>query len=291
MAKAAQRSITLDDAFTIEMEIYGDGDGRTVNPPAQEYDPNLDVYDPNITSDESFESQGKWVNKKSFEYLIVPKKEGRYRIAPEFTYFDVDSNRFVTLKSSMLNLRVAPGSGTSLRKRGDQKISRDEIQALAMVNTVSDLNTHFFNSILYWVLFSLGLAAIGYLFFKKRKEIQESKIDPRTKRMNAANSVAEQRLSLAAELIEKGENKEAFSEISNTIKKYIADKYQKDYSELNAERMSAILQEKAVPDTEIDNLKSIMNAVQMSIYAGASDLSVKENFEKTKTFISALESQ
>jgi len=213
-AKAAQRSITLDDAFTVIMEIVGNGDGRTVNPPAQEYHPDLDVYDPNIKSDESFESQGKWVNKKIFEYLIVPKKEGRYRIVPEFTYFDVDSNKFVTLSSNVLNLRVAPGTGTTLRKTGDQKISREEIRPLVNADSVSNMNSHFFNSIPYWGIFSLGLTGIGFLYFKKWKQVQESNIDPLTKKRNAANSVAEKRLALAAEFMDKGENKEAYAEIS-----------------------------------------------------------------------------
>ncbi len=289
-AKAVRPSITLDDAFTVVMEIVGDGDGRTVNPPAQEYHPDLDVYDPNITSDDSYESQGRWVNKKVFEYLIVPKKEGRYRIRPEFTYFDVDSNDFVTLRSSFLNLRVAPGSGTTLRKTGDQKISREEIKPLAEVSSLSDMDSHFFNSFPYWGLFSLGLGAIGFLYFKKWKEVQESKIDPLTKKRNAANSIAEKRLSLAAEYMEKGENKEAYAEISNTIKKYIADKYTKDYSDLNAEKIASILQEQKIDEEKIKTMLSIMNACQMSIYAGASDLSVRENYEKTKGLILALES-
>jgi len=41
---------------------------------------------------------------------------------------------------------------------------------------------------------------------------------------------------------------------------------------------------------QIEGMKSIMNACQMSIYAGASDGSVRENYEKTKALISALES-
>jgi len=289
-SRVTNRSITLDDAFTVVMEIVGNGDGRTVNPPAQEYNTSLDVYDPNIKSDESYESQGKWINKKTFEYLIVPKKEGRYRIVPEFTYFDVDSNDFVTLKSSVLNLRVAPGSGTSLRKTGDEKISRDEISPLIAVNSVSNMDSHFFNSIFYWMIFSLGLGAIGFLYFKKWKLIQESKIDPLTKKRNAANSIAEKRLALAAQLMDKGENKESFAEISNTIKKYIADKYSKDYSDLNTYKIAETLKERQVADTHIESLKSIMHACEMSIYAGASEMSVKENYEKTKSLISALES-
>jgi len=289
-AKVAQRSITLDDAFTVEMEIVGNGDGRTVNPPAQEYNTSLDVYDPNIKSDESYESRGQWINKKTFEYLIVPKKEGRYRIVPEFTYFDVDSNDFVTLQSSVLNLAVAAGSGTTLRKTGDQKISKEELKPLAVVNSVGNLDRHFFNSIFYWLLFSLGLGAIGFLYFKNWKLIQESKIDPLTKKRNAANTVADKRLSLAAEFIEKGENKEAYAEISNTIKKYISDKYSQDYSELNVDRISQILESKSVDAENVSSLRSIMSACQMSIYAGASDISVKENFEKTKQLIFSLES-
>ena len=286
----AKRKITLDDAFTIVMQIVGDGDGRTVNPPAQEYHPDLDVYDPNIKSDESFESQGKWVNKKVFEYLIVPKKEGRYKIAPEFTYFNVDSNRFVSLNSSVLNLFVEPGSGTTLRKTGDQKISREEIRPLVNADSVSNLDSHFFNSIPYWGIFSIGLAGMGFLYFKKWKLVEESKIDPLTKKRNAANSIAVKRLSLASELMVKGENKEAYAEISNTIKKYIADRYAEDYSELNASKIADVLTTNKIETDQIESMKSIMNACQMSIYAGASDLSVKENYEKTIALISAIES-
>lgn len=286
----AHKSITLDDAFSVLMEVVGNGDGRTVNPPAQEFHPSLDVYDPNIKSDESYESQGRWINKKSFEYLIVPKKEGRYRIVPEFTYFDTDSNDFVTIKSVGLNLAVAPGSGTTLRKSGDQKISREEIKPLVEVSSISNMDSHFFNSFLYWGIFSLGVGALGFLYFKKWKIVQDSRIDPLTKKRNAANSVAEKRLALAAELIEKGENKEAYAEISNTIKKYIAEKYTQDYSELNTDKIAKILKDQNVGDDTVSSMRTIMDACEMSIYAGASDLSVRDNFEKTKNLIAALES-
>jgi hypothetical protein len=284
-----KNTITTDDAFTVRMEILGDGDGKTITAPKQSMDAQLDIYDPNIVRDETFDVAGGLNNRKTFEYIIVPKKKGRFRITPEFSYFDVDSNVYRTIQSNPLNVSVAAGTGLTLN-REDKKLSKLELAPAKTDTSLHKKNTYFFASTGYYTMLALGLFSIVGILFAKRKRMIEEGIDPRIKKSMAAQSVAQQRLAGAKNMIDQGQAKEAYGEISNAIKQYFTDKWQVDYGELNGGSMQNILEEKNIEKSLQDQLSNIIKATEMSVYAGGSLASVSESYKQAESFINALES-
>ena len=284
-----KNTITTDDAFTVRMEILGDGDGKTITAPRQSMDAQLDIYDPNIVRDETFDVAGGLNNRKTFEYIIVPKKKGRFRITPEFSYFDVDSNVYRTIQSNPLNVSVAAGTGLTLN-REDKKLSKLELAPAKTDTSLHKKNTYFFASTGYYTMLALGLFSIVGILFAKRKRMIEEGIDPRIKKSMAAQSVAQQRLAGAKNMIDQGQAKEAYGEISNAIKQYFTDKWQVDYGELNGGSMQNILEEKNIEKSLQDQLSNIIKATEMSVYAGGSLASVSESYKQAESFINALES-
>ena len=70
----------------------------------------LVLFDPKTTAEEEYDNGEEIRHEQSLEYAILPKKPGVYSFRPELTYFDVDSNRYLTLRSaSPVNIRVGQG--------------------------------------------------------------------------------------------------------------------------------------------------------------------------------------
>lgn len=109
-AQVNTRRLTTDDPIVVNMEIQGDGDTKFVSAPKWEIPDGLEFYDPNIIDESSFERTGTLQHKKKFEYLLVAEKPGLYKINPSFTYFNPDSNKYITLRKGNFNVQVTQGS-------------------------------------------------------------------------------------------------------------------------------------------------------------------------------------
>jgi len=286
--RAAQTRISADDAFNMLMIVKGDGDSRTVNPPEQSFGEDLDNYDPNTISDDSFVSGGRIINEKTFEFIAVPKRTGNHVVQPEFTYFDVDSNRFVTLRGDSIRFFVTPGTGLS-KIRSDEKISKKEMMSLSEETSLSAVNSPFFKSAFYWAIIGSILLGLVYLFWKYWKQLLESNIDPKVRKAQAAKQIALQRLIKADELISAGHHKEAFAEISKSFKEYISDKWLIDYSSLNTNSIVEILSSKDVHLDVVDKTKYCLDQCEMAIYAGANPETLSDVRYKVASIIETIE--
>lgn len=281
-------SITQDDAFTMRMTIRGDGDARTVNAPILDFGEDLDVYEPNIIKEESQSNGSKIISEKVFEYIVVPKKTGRFKINPEFSFFNVDSSRFETVRWPTINLAVAPGTGISKIKE-DTKISKVELDGFSENFKLKNQSKPFGNTPFLLGLLGLFFPALGFILYKKKQQLDEAAIDPNTRKSNQASSVAEKRLAKADAFIQSGSIKEAFAEISNSLKEYLSDKYQIDYSDLNNESILNLLESKGINQDSISQTKSNLEIFEMALYAGAQAGDVNQVRSQIKDLIVAVE--
>ena len=96
---ASRNNITTDEAIAMTMTLTGNGDVKQVQAPPINID-KVEVYDPRVINEKTEERNSQLISEKVLEYLLLPKEPGRYNIAPEFTYFDTDSLKYITLKSS-----------------------------------------------------------------------------------------------------------------------------------------------------------------------------------------------
>ena len=283
-------SIDTDDAFTIHMRIDGDGDSRTVNAPNQNFGNNLDIYDPNVILDENNLSNNKITNSKLFEYIIVPKKAGQYDFQAEFSYYNPDSSKFITLRSDSMYLSVAQGTGVS-RIKEDTKISKIELASISDQVKLQALKKPFFNSKFYWLFYMFALMGVIYILWLKKRQIEENSIDPLDRKANLANLVATSRLAKVDEHIANDEIKEAFAEISNSLKAYLSDKFQVAYSELNEQSILKLLIDLKIDTKQIDQTKNSFSICEMAIYASAQAGSVKEVRDQISSLISSIETK
>jgi len=281
-------SISQDDAFTMRMTVRGDGDARTVNAPKLDFGPDLDVYDPNTLNDVSSTNGVKIINEKVFEYIVVPKKSGKFRLNPEFSYYDVDSSQFRTIRTIPINLTVAPGTGISKIKE-DTKISKVELAGFANSLSLKQKSKPSSQSPFLFMLLGLAIAGLAFIFWKKKAQIAEAGVDPLLRKANLASSIAEQRLSKADALINSGSIKEGFAEISNALKEYLSDKFQIPYSDLNNKSILDLLSQNGFDQSKLDETKSSLDTFEMALYAGEQAGDVKSVRAQIKDVIVSFE--
>ncbi len=108
-ANVDKKELTLDDVATLRVIVKGEGNFCIMNAPTVRWPATVEAYEP--TSKEDFlKSVVPLRGYKTFQFTFMPKKEGKTVIpGVEFSYFDVDANRYRTLKTDSLVIHTLPG--------------------------------------------------------------------------------------------------------------------------------------------------------------------------------------
>lgn len=283
-----KRSITTDDAIKVNMIIQGSGDPKIVQAPDQDFGPELDVYEPNILREEQFVDKGYVSTDKEFEFLIVPKKTGRYTIQPKFSYFDPDSNQYQTLTAGPFTINVA--QGTKALNTLETLQSDKELSALIPNPVYKAKSTSYFGSTIHFLILGLILAAIPLLFLQKRKLQKLANIDPKLIMKQNAEKIAIQKLSIAKSHLESNNTRAFYEEIQNGIFGYLSDRLEVPYSLMNKNDIKNILSDKNVPPSLIDNVEQVLQKAEMALFAGANAVGMQASYDHAKELILGLES-
>jgi len=103
---ASPKTVETGEPITLTMEIEGRGNFDRVEAPVFPKSPGWKTYTP--TSD--YNSQKNLLSgKKQFEQAIVAKDSGISQIPPlSFSYFDPEKNRYRTITSQPIDIRISP---------------------------------------------------------------------------------------------------------------------------------------------------------------------------------------
>lgn len=286
-AQVDKKTITTDDAIKITMIIKGSGDAKIVTAPKQDYGPDLEIYEPNILSEDQMVDKGFVSSQKIFEYLVVPKKTGRFTVQPKFSYYSPDSNRYETLTVGPFSFNVAQGM-KAINTMEAVKTDK-ELAPLIASPTFASKPTVLFGGTLHWGLLGLILAAIPFLFMYKLKLRKEANIDPRLIQAQNAEKVAIAKLGAAKSHMDAGSTRPFYEEIQNGIFGYLSDRLEVPYSQMNKSDIKKILTDRKVPEHLTDRVSTILQKAEMALFAGAGSVDMQESYNDAKELILGLE--
>jgi archaellum component FlaG (FlaF/FlaG flagellin family) len=267
-----------NESITLKLKIMGKGNLKLLEPPVIDFPPDFETYEPKINDQISVGMDGV-KGARIFEYLLIPRREGTYKINPiVFSFFDLDKKQFETLSSPELIVNVKGGLSQQATINGNA-VSKSEVQNLGTdikyISTqaqefVSKGNT-FYGSFTYflWMAFS-PLALIGFLIFRK-KQAQEAS-DVLGTKSRKATKLAKSRLAKAEKLLKQNKHSEVYEAILQAFWGYIADKYKVPVSELNKEKIQQILSENHKNKESIDRFIKIIDDCEFARYAPTSSL-------------------
>ncbi len=280
--------VTTDDVVVITMEIQGTGDGKTFSPPVQPENDAFDIYDPKVIQDEDSSKDGIIYNYKKIEYIYVPLKPGRYTIKPEFSYFDPEKNKYITLVDKEYQIEVKQGSRKIMNKDRDVQISGKIMPNRNHQRAIPFFLLKYHDSYL-WALLGIILLGAMWIGYKKYKLYREDNISIEEKRRRKISRLINEKLKKAKTFKDEGKAKDFYSELSTAMNAYLGQKFDLEFSNFDKKHIIETLKNNNVDPKHIDEYLEIMDKCKKAIYAGEGGGNLENWYQKASNLINKLE--
>jgi hypothetical protein len=291
-------SVKTNDAVNLNIVLSGKGNFKLIDSLPVKFPADFDHYDPKVTDHLTTATSGV-SGARSFNYLLIPRHEGKYTIpAEQFTYFDPQKKNYVTLSLPEFNLDVAKGTSNAAVTM-TQGVNKEDIKLLGQdiryIHTDQEPATIVGSYFLFSPIFYAGLCApflaFSIIVFARRRYIEMNK-DIVAVKQRGATRMAKKRLNAAYKHM-GANNKEAFyEEVLKALNGYLSDKFTIPVSELSRDNVTSKLTEK---NTKPDTLQKLIAALDNCEYARYAPAAVTSNltevYESTVKLITQLEDE
>ncbi|MBK9984777.1 MAG: protein BatD [Saprospiraceae bacterium] len=240
-----QTDITTDDAFTISVEIKGDGDGKRWDPPTPVADGDFEIYDPRIIEDKMTDDQDHITHHRTIEYQMIPREPGHYKVVVPLIYFNPRTLKYETASTDTVRLNVTQGANSG--KKTTITAAPEIPNQLRKIRNITT-DDRFWMSIPHLFLFGLILSGSFWGMFVSFKRKREDAI-PEDEKIRIA-AVRNARLQIDALQMSSSNfsDKEFFERATELFYKFLSDKLSIPPSELDQGKLQFYLDKSGVAD-------------------------------------------
>lgn len=297
-ASLSSKSVSANSAANINVRIAGTGNLNFMQPPVLNLPSSFELYDTKTTEQIRNSGSGS-MGYRSFEYPFIPRAEGDYVIAPiEFTYFNPETAKYVTLRSEEFAISVTPdakGGGApsavvsaGVRKE-DVRLLGNDIRFIKLGRPALQRNAApLVLSPLYWAVLAAMVLLATVVFFAVRKRMRDNR---NTVLVHArrANKVAVQRFRKAATYM-KEQNRHAFyEEMLRALWGYISDRFNIPVADLTKESIREELSRRGAVE-QAREITEIISMCEEAQYSPLATTSMDEVYGKGIEVVSKIES-
>lgn len=265
--------VKTNDAVTIKLTLSGTGNMKLIGTPEVKFPQDFEIYDPKVTDDYKLTNSGL-TGTKTFEYLAIPRHAGNFTIpAVEFTYFDLKSNSYKTLKTEAYNLKVAKGQGNAdqvisdFTNKESVKMLGKDIRFIKLGDSsLRPKGDFFFGTVGYYLCYLIPLLLfVVFAVIYRQKALENANVAKvKTKK---ANKVATHRMKLAGKLLAENKKNEFYDEVLKALWGYISDKLSIPVSQLSKDNIEAELTNYGVQEALIAEFIGVLNECEYARYA------------------------
>lgn len=265
--------VKTNDAVTIKLTLSGTGNMKLIGTPEVKFPQDFGIYDPKVTDDYKLTNSGL-TGTKTFEYLAIPRHAGNFTIpAIEFTYFDLKSNSYKTLKTEAYNLKVAKGQGNAdqvisdFTNKESVKMLGKDIRFIKLGDSsLRPKGDFFFGTVGYYLCYLIPLLLfVVFAVIYRQKALENANVAKvKTKK---ANKVATRRMKLAGKLLAENKKNEFYDEVLKALWGYISDKLSIPVSQLSKDNIEAELTNYGVQEALIAEFIGVLNECEYARYA------------------------
>lgn len=274
----SRNSITTDDALSLKLVVEGQGDLKRVQAPKLNFPADFEAYDPKVIEEQYIDLANDIKGRKIFEYLLVPKKAGRYNLAPQVVIFNPDSLAYQTLRLGPVGLEVKQGTGdrqSGLVAEADQ-LQNQGLYPARPPNRLSAPASSFFGTPIFWGLFLLPIFLAGGVVVRQRIEAGKPTIDPITLQKQRARQRALDRLKVAEEHRQANAPRQFYESVERGLLGYIGDKLQIARADMTKAHVASQLQQLGASDSQGELFQNLIRTCEMALYAGKDNASAME---------------
>lgn len=288
-----------DDALTFSMKIFGNGNLKMVEAVKPNMPEGFEVFDPK-TKDDVQNDAGGMSGSKQYDYLIIPRMPGDYKIPKtSFSYFDPSAAKYFTISSPEYALKITGEPSKNNVTDSNLVSTKEEVSLLG-----SDIRyiktkhkefettpSSFFGSWSYISLFATPFLLFSALIFARKKN-EESAADIIGTKRRRALKLVKKRLTIAEKLLTKNDKEGFYNEMSRAIWGYLGDKLNIDPAKLSKENVEDKLVSRGVKTETISSLISLISTCELALYAplGAAN-EMKQNYSGAMELMADLEGE
>lgn len=296
-AKLDKQQLKTNEAINIQVRIAGSGNLRLIETPKITFPGGFEAFDPKVTDNISTTQQGS-TGAKTFDFVAIPRTPGNFDLGQvEFTYFDPTQEKYVTLKSKPLSVKVdADGTEPGTIQvvgfgKEDVRFIGKDIRFIKTENVRLVLNPlTLFGSKLFVVI--IIILIVGFVFaFLAISRLRKLKGNVALVKTRKANKVARKRLKEARNYLQQDNNEKFYEELLRAMWGYVSDKLSIPLANLSSESVRETLISHNAPDDSVNSFNEIVSTCEYARYAPKSEHSqMADIYEKAHSLISALES-
>ena len=222
-----------NESVTLKIKISGSGNLKLIDAPKLNMPNDIETYDPKTSENINVSESGASGNK-SFEYLLIPRHEGSYTIEPvEFSYFDLNSKNYISVKSKPFTLKVAKGDGSTTAAVIDAAGTANKSDVAVIGKDIRFIKTSqlefeksegsFFGSLPFFSLLLFPFMLVGGAF-AYRNHLQKLHGNVALMKSKGATKMARKRMALASKYLKENKNEQFYDEASKALWGYLSDK-------------------------------------------------------------------
>ena len=284
------QELKTNDAVTIKVIISGTGNMKLINTPEVAFPQDFEIYDPKVDNKFSLTREGL-AGSKVIEYLAIPRHAGEFTIPSiEFTYFDLKTQSYKTLKSEPYTLNVAKGEGNAeqvianFTNKEDLKVLGKDIRYIKTGHTkFTPKDEFFYGTMSYYLWYIIPLILfISFLLIYRKQAIDNANVAKM--RNKKANKVASKRMKNAGKLLAEKKKEAFYDEVLKALWGYISDKLNIPVSQLSKDNIEEELVKYNVSKELIHTFIETMNECEFARYAPGN-----QNEAMDKVYASAID--
>lgn len=291
-ASLSRDELSVHDAASLELRVTGSGNLALLNAPEVNFPPDFEVYDVK-TSDIP--------GGKLFEYPFIPRSHGDFTIEPvEYSYFDISSRRYVTLRSDPLSVKVVRGASSGadstsgvlmsgVQRRDVRDVGSDVRFISTRMPSLSPSGAFFVGSALFWVIVALMFVLSAAAWFVL-KTLAARRADVAGTKNRVAVKMARRRLLQAEDFLKKNLYTAFYEELHRALLGYVSDKFNMDAADMSKDNISEKLTEAGADAGAAGDFVALLDACEFARYApGSGNEAMAAHYEKAVVTISLIE--
>lgn len=281
------KDVRTNDAITIKLVISGTGNIKLISNPDVKFPENFEVYDPKVNNQVKLVREGL-SGSKVIEYLAIPRDAGTYKIpGVSFSYFDISSKSYKTLKTEDYVINVKKGAGNAdqvianFTNKEDLKVLAEDIRFIKQGEVkLVPFGSNFYGSLTYRLFYIIpGLAfIIFFIIYRKQAAENANVVRMKTKK---ANKIANKRMKLAGKLLGENKKDEFYDEVLKALWGYISDKLTIPVSKLSKDNIDEKLKNYGVDNELIEEFLKTLNDCEFARFAPGDDNQAMDKIYKS----------
>jgi hypothetical protein len=292
-------NVKTNDGINLRITISGKGNLKLIDAPKINFPDEFETYDPKTSENISVGDNGV-TGSKTFEYLLIPRREGIYKIKPiDFNYFDPDKRSYVSLPSKEFTITVEKGTGNGSSTPIVSSVAKEDVKLVGndiryIKTGVTDLkkkDEYFFGSPLFIAGYTISPLLFLAFMFLRREHIRRNS-DLTLVKKRTASKMAKKQLAQAEKSMQGDDKATFFVNVLSALYSYAGNKMNIPGAEMSKEKVITSFRDKKVSEDSILEFTKLIDECEFARYApGLQSGNLQDVYDRAANSITKIENE